>query len=52
MRAPRLLKTDITMNSGVLTPEEGARNVVKVALLPDGGPTGKYFAEGEEASFV
>ncbi|XP_037482313.1 (+)-neomenthol dehydrogenase-like [Triticum dicoccoides] len=46
------VKTDITMNSGVLMPEEGARNVVKVALLPDGGPTGKYFGEGEEASFV
>ncbi|KAM3368651.1 hypothetical protein ACQJBY_016886 [Aegilops geniculata] len=49
---PGYVKTGMTMNSGVLTPEEGARNVVKVALLPDGGPTGKFFAEGEEASFV
>ncbi|CAM0903641.1 unnamed protein product [Alopecurus aequalis] len=49
---PGYVKTDMTMSSGVLTPEEGARNVVKVALLPDGGPTGVYFAEGEEASFV
>ncbi|XBI57149.1 hypothetical protein VPH35_038614 [Triticum aestivum] len=49
---PGYVKTDITMNSGILTPEEGARNVVKVALLPEGGPTGKFFAEGEEASFV
>lgn len=49
---PGYVKTDITMNSGVLTPEEGARSVVKVALLPDGGPTGMYFAEGEEASFL
>ena len=49
---PGYVKTDMTMGSGVLTPEEGARNVVKVALLPDGGPTGVYFAKGEEASFV
>ena len=49
---PGYVKTGITMNSGVLTPEEGARNVVKVALAPEGGPTGKFFAEGEEASFV
>jgi len=48
---PGHVKTDLTMNWGFLTPEEGARNVVKVALLPDGGPTGVYFAEGEEASF-
>ncbi|KAI5014002.1 hypothetical protein ZWY2020_055392 [Hordeum vulgare] len=49
---PGYVRTGLTMSSGVLTPEEGARNVVKVALLPDGGPTGKYFAQGEEASFV
>lgn len=40
------------MGSGVLTPEEGARSVVEVALLPDGCPTGKYFTKGREASFV
>ncbi|KAM0884270.1 hypothetical protein ACQ4PT_031124 [Festuca glaucescens] len=49
---PGYVKTDMNMRSGVLTPEEGARNVVKVALLPDGGPTGVYFAEGEESSFL
>ncbi|KAM0824838.1 hypothetical protein ACQ4PT_046174 [Festuca glaucescens] len=49
---PGYVKTDITMSSGVLTPEEGARNVVKVALLPEGGPTGLYFDKGEEASFL
>jgi hypothetical protein len=26
--------------------------VVKVALLPEGAPTGLYFDKGEEASFV
>ncbi|XP_037486363.1 (+)-neomenthol dehydrogenase-like isoform X1 [Triticum dicoccoides] len=49
---PGYVKTDITRNSGILTPEEGARNITSVALLPEGGPTGKYFSEGEEASFV
>jgi (+)-neomenthol dehydrogenase len=49
---PGYVKTDITMNSGLLSPEEGAANVTKVALLPAGGPTGLYFAWGEEAPFV
>ncbi|CAM0903647.1 unnamed protein product [Alopecurus aequalis] len=49
---PGFVKTDMSMGSGVLTPAEGARNVVKVALLPGGGPTGGYFANGEEASFL
>ncbi|KAM3207591.1 hypothetical protein ACQJBY_062687 [Aegilops geniculata] len=49
---PGYVKTDMTMGSGVLTPEEGARSVVGVALLPDGCPTGKYFTKGKEASFV
>ncbi|KAE8768568.1 Short-chain dehydrogenase/reductase 2 [Hordeum vulgare] len=49
---PGYVKTDMTMGSGVLTTEEGARNVVKVVLLPEGGQTGKYFAKGEESSFM
>ncbi|KAL6903762.1 hypothetical protein ACP4OV_004575 [Aristida adscensionis] len=49
---PGYVRTDMTINSGLLTPEEGASNVVKVALLPAGGPTGAYFALGQEASFV
>ena len=49
---PGYIKTDITLHSGLLTPEEGAGNVVKVALLPQGGVTGAFFEDGEEASFV
>ncbi|XP_062185128.1 (+)-neomenthol dehydrogenase-like isoform X3 [Phragmites australis] len=49
---PGYVKTDMTVNSGLLTPEEGASNVTKVALLPAGGPTGVYFSLGQEASFV
>jgi (+)-neomenthol dehydrogenase len=49
---PGYVKSDITLHSGLLTPEEGASNVVKV-LLPDGGVTGAFFEEGKElASFV
>jgi (+)-neomenthol dehydrogenase len=49
---PGYIKTDITLHSGLLTPEEGASNVVKVALVPEGGVTGSFFEEGIEASFV
>ncbi|KAF8704016.1 hypothetical protein HU200_031500 [Digitaria exilis] len=49
---PGYVKTDMTRNSGLLTPEEGASNVVKVALLPAGGPTGAFLAMGKEASFL
>ncbi|KAF0894303.1 hypothetical protein E2562_038275 [Oryza meyeriana var. granulata] len=49
---PGYVKTDMTFDSGFLTPEEGGRNVVTVALLPDGGPTGAFFDQGKEAPFV
>uniref|UniRef100_J3LZV2 (+)-neomenthol dehydrogenase n=1 Tax=Oryza brachyantha TaxID=4533 RepID=J3LZV2_ORYBR len=49
---PGYVKTDLTRNSGLLTPEEGASRVVAVALLPEGGPTGALFEGGKEASFV
>ncbi|WVZ86515.1 hypothetical protein U9M48_033277 [Paspalum notatum var. saurae] len=49
---PGYAHTDMTIQTGPLTPQEGASNLVKVALLPEGGPTGAYFAMGEEAPFV
>ncbi|KAK3141966.1 hypothetical protein QOZ80_4BG0340430 [Eleusine coracana subsp. coracana] len=49
---PGFVKTDITRNSGLLSPAEGAGYVTKVALLPAGGPTGVYFTLGAEASFL
>ncbi|KAF0894302.1 hypothetical protein E2562_038274 [Oryza meyeriana var. granulata] len=49
---PGYVKSDLTRNSGLLTPEEGASRVVAVALLPAGGPTGTLFDGGKEASFV
>jgi len=49
---PGYVDTDMTIHSGPLTPEEGAANVVKVALLPEAGVTGAFFEDGEEAPFV
>ncbi|KAG9441121.1 hypothetical protein H6P81_016975 [Aristolochia fimbriata] len=48
---PGFVKTDINSNIGFLTVEEGARGPVKLALLPDGGPSGQFFTETELASF-
>ncbi|KAL6657329.1 hypothetical protein ACP70R_005109 [Stipagrostis hirtigluma subsp. patula] len=44
---PGFVKTEINWNTGVIPPEEGAMGAVKLALLPDGGPTGCYFDQTE-----
>jgi (+)-neomenthol dehydrogenase len=46
---PGYVKTDITIHSGLLTPEEGGS---RVALLPEGGVTGAFFEDFEESSFI
>ncbi|KAM7255915.1 hypothetical protein ACFE04_011656 [Oxalis oulophora] len=48
---PGFVKTDMTGYSGTLSPEEGARAPVFVALLPDDGPTGFFFDQTEPSSF-
>ncbi|CAN1236977.1 (+)-neomenthol dehydrogenase [Linum grandiflorum] len=50
---PGYVKTDISMNTGFATPEQGARGPVKLALLPDdgGAPSGCFFDQLEQASF-
>ncbi|XP_071905638.1 (+)-neomenthol dehydrogenase-like [Coffea arabica] len=40
---PGFFKTDINFESGILTVEEGAESVVRLALLPDDGPSGLFF---------
>ncbi|TVU15085.1 hypothetical protein EJB05_38587, partial [Eragrostis curvula] len=45
-------RTDLNYNSGIVTPEEAGRKVVAVALLPEGGVTGKFIENGKETSFV
>lgn len=43
--------TDITANNGLLTVEEGAVSVVKLALIPNGGTSGMFFYRTEVSSF-
>lgn len=49
---PGLVKTDITCNTGEMTAEEGGRAPVKLALLPDGSPSGLYFHEMDVSTLL
>ncbi|CAI9765228.1 unnamed protein product [Fraxinus pennsylvanica] len=49
---PGFVKTDINYNTGILTVEEGAESPVRLALLPDDGPSGLFFVKKEVSSFV
>jgi len=49
---PGYVKTDLNDNTGVLSVEEGAGHPVRLALLPDDGPTGVFFVQNELSSFV
>ncbi|XP_060671613.1 (+)-neomenthol dehydrogenase-like [Ziziphus jujuba] len=48
---PGYVKTDINFNAGILPVEEGAASPVKLALLPNDGPSGLFFLRTEVASF-
>ncbi|KAK7349538.1 hypothetical protein VNO77_06982 [Canavalia gladiata] len=48
---PGYVKTDINLNTGFLTPDEGAESVLRLALLPDGSPSGHFFFRSEEKPF-
>uniref|UniRef100_A0A2P2K2D2 Uncharacterized protein MANES_01G260000 n=1 Tax=Rhizophora mucronata TaxID=61149 RepID=A0A2P2K2D2_RHIMU len=48
---PGYVKTDINLNEGVLSVEEGAESPVWLALMPNGGPTGCYFIRKEKIPF-
>lgn len=48
---PGYCKTDINCNTGVLTAAEGAEGPVKLALLPDGGPSGLFFLRKEVTTY-
>ncbi|XP_048441896.1 (+)-neomenthol dehydrogenase-like [Pyrus x bretschneideri] len=48
---PGFVKTDINSNSGVLPVEEGAARVVKLAFLPNDGPSGCFFSQNEVTGF-
>ncbi|KAK8502937.1 hypothetical protein V6N13_100237 [Hibiscus sabdariffa] len=48
---PGYVKTDINYNSGILSVEEGAEGPVRLALLPNGGPSGLFFDRNQESEF-
>ena len=48
---PGYTKTDLNQNTGVLTVEEGAKGPVTLALMPEGGPSGLFFAKTEVSTF-
>ncbi|KAF7801861.1 (+)-neomenthol dehydrogenase [Senna tora] len=48
---PGYVKTDMTQNCGLQTPDEGAESVVRLALLPNGSPSGLFFLRSEVGSF-
>lgn len=48
---PGYVKTDINGNSGSLSVEEGAESPVRLALLPDDGPSGLFFVRKEVSPF-
>nr|XP_016471723.1 PREDICTED: (+)-neomenthol dehydrogenase-like [Nicotiana tabacum] len=48
---PGFCKTDMNCNTGSLTAEEGAESLVKLALLPNDGPSGLFFYRKEVTSF-
>ncbi|XVE77098.1 hypothetical protein DITRI_Ditri13aG0034900 [Diplodiscus trichospermus] len=48
---PGYAKTDINYNCGILTVEEGAEGPVRLALLPNDGPSGLFFDQMEESEF-
>ncbi|XP_041001558.1 (+)-neomenthol dehydrogenase-like [Juglans microcarpa x Juglans regia] len=49
---PGYVKTDINGNTGILPVEEGAAKPVRLALLPDGSPSGMFFVRQEVSSFT
>lgn len=42
---PGLVATDFTGFQGPRTPEQGAATAIRLATLPDGGPTGSFFED-------
>ncbi|PON52903.1 Short-chain dehydrogenase/reductase [Parasponia andersonii] len=44
---PGFVKTDINFNSGIIPVEEGAASLVRLALLPNDGPSGLFFFRSE-----
>ncbi|GKU96911.1 hypothetical protein SLEP1_g10091 [Rubroshorea leprosula] len=48
---PGFVKTDVNYNTGILSVEEGAEGPVRLALLPNGSPSGLFYDRLEEQEF-
>nr|POE56960.1 (+)-neomenthol dehydrogenase [Quercus suber] len=48
---PGYVNTDINFHLGPLTAEESAKRVLRLALLPSGGPSGLFFVKNEVTPF-
>jgi len=48
---PGFVKTNMTYNTGCLTPDEGAESIVRLALWPHGSSSGNFFVRSEEKPF-
>ncbi|KAF3441306.1 hypothetical protein FNV43_RR15219 [Rhamnella rubrinervis] len=48
---PGYVKSDMNLNTGILTVKEGAASPVKLALLPNDGPSGLFFVRSEVSEF-
>jgi len=48
---PGYVRTSMTFDTGDISSVEGAENVVRVALLPPSGPSGKNFLQAQIAPF-
>ncbi|KAD5316796.1 hypothetical protein E3N88_16742 [Mikania micrantha] len=49
--SPGFVASDMTFFKGTFTAEEGARGPVRLALMPDGGPSGQYFWMMQDSTF-
>lgn len=48
---PGFVKTELTFNSGVLTPDEAADTIVRLTVFPNGTPSGLFFSSEEVSPF-
>jgi (+)-neomenthol dehydrogenase len=48
---PGYVRTDINQNQGFLTIDEGAESIVRLAQLPNDGPSGLFFYRNEASTF-
>ncbi|GLT62601.1 hypothetical protein SLA2020_352230 [Shorea laevis] len=48
---PGFVKTDMSHNTSDLTIDEGAEGAIRLALLPNDGPSGLFFHRNEVLTF-